>query len=185
MYDLNELKEFKHLMLDIETMADESYASILSIGALEFDIDTGETGREFHVDIDLQSCLDIGLIMNGSTVLWWMQQNEEARNEITSKERIHILEALQMFSDFCNKDYEVWGRSPRFDCGILINAYNKAKMDIPWNVKKERCVRTLEFFYPEIKYNFPRIGVKHSPLDDCYHQVGYCTAIWKQLKQTK
>ncbi len=36
---------FGHLMLDIETMGTESFSSIVSIGALEFDIETGKTGK--------------------------------------------------------------------------------------------------------------------------------------------
>ena len=174
--------KYKHLMLDIETMGSESYSSILSIGALEFDINTGETGREFYVNVDLQSCLDLGLIMNASTVLWWMQQNEQAREEITSKRRIHILDALQKFSEFCDKEYQIWGNSARFDCGILQNAYNKAKTPIPWDFRKERCVRTLVSFMPEIKENYTRTGTEHNALDDCYFQVGYCSAIWNQLQ---
>lgn len=37
---------FHHLMLDIETMGNESFSSIVSIGALEFNIETGELGKE-------------------------------------------------------------------------------------------------------------------------------------------
>jgi hypothetical protein len=55
---------FGHLMLDIETMGNESFSSIVSIGALEFDIETGKTGREFYVNVDLQSCMDLGLIVD-------------------------------------------------------------------------------------------------------------------------
>lgn len=51
----------KHIMLDIETMGNQSYSSILSIGAVKFDLNTGETGDEFYTTIDLKSCLDLGL----------------------------------------------------------------------------------------------------------------------------
>ncbi len=50
---------FGHLMLDIETMGNESFSSIVSIGALEFNIETGKTGKEFYVNVDLQSCMDL------------------------------------------------------------------------------------------------------------------------------
>ena len=32
--------------------------------AVEFDINTGKTGKDFYVDIDLQSCFDLGLKIN-------------------------------------------------------------------------------------------------------------------------
>jgi exodeoxyribonuclease VIII len=176
-------KKFKHLMLDLETMGNESFSSIVSIGALEFDIDSGETGKEFYINVDLQSCLDLGLVINASTVMWWLKQNEQARKDLTEKKGIHIIQALINFSNFCNKDYEVWGNSARFDCGILQNAYNKAKMDIPWDFRKERCLRTLTSFKPEIKNAFTNIGTAHNALSDCYFQVGYCVAIWNLLKK--
>jgi DNA polymerase III epsilon subunit-like protein len=71
-------KKYNHVMVDIETMGNESYSSIVSIGALEFDLETGETGREFYVNVDLQSCIDVGLILNASTVMWWMSQDKKS-----------------------------------------------------------------------------------------------------------
>jgi DNA polymerase III epsilon subunit-like protein len=168
-------------MLDIETMGNESYSSIISIGALEFDIETGEHGKEFYINVDLQSCMDIGLIVNASTIMWWMNQNEQARQDLTGRESINILDALGEFSKFCNKDYEIWGNSARFDCGILQNAYNKAGIPIPWDFRKERCVRTLVSFNPEIKRKYPPNEVEHNALSDCYYQVGYCSDIWRSL----
>jgi len=175
------MDKFKHLMLDIETMGNTSYSSILGIGAVEFDINTGETGEEFEVNIDLESNFSIGLMADASTIMWWMQKSQEARDMLTKKETITINEALIKFSDFCSKDYQVWGNSARFDCGILQNAYNKIHLPIPWDFRKERCVRTLVSFAPEIKENYPSVGVSHNAIDDCKFQVGYCTEIWKTL----
>lgn len=117
-YEVNKLRDFDvsnetplfgHLMLDIETMGNESFSSIISIGALEFDIETGKTGKEFTVNVDLQSCIDLGLILTASTVMWWLQQNEQARKDLVEKTALPIQKALLEFSEFCNKDYEIWG----------------------------------------------------------------------------
>lgn len=174
---------FKHLMLDIETLGNESFSSILSIGALEFDIETGKTGKEFYVNVDLQSCMDLGLIVKASTILWWMEQNEQARQDLVKAVKFPIKEALEKFSSFCNMDYEIWGNSCRFDCGILQNAYNKLGIPIPWDFRKERCVRTLISFNPEIKDKYPVTHTLHNALSDCYYQVGYCSEIWNSLKK--
>lgn len=176
------MQQFKNLMLDIETFGNQAYSSILSIGAVEFDLISGDRGREFYVNIDLQSCLDLGLIINGSTLLWWMKQGEIAKAELMNPQKVLIIDALEMFKDFCNKDYYVWSRSPRFDCGILQNAYNKAKIDIPWDFRKERCVRTLESFAPEIKAKFDSKLNTHNPLDDCKYQISYCFEIFKAIQ---
>lgn len=167
-------------MLDLETMGDKSYSSIVSIAAVEFDINTGDVGNYFFVKVDLQSCIDLGLNVTASTIQWWMQQSSEARENLV-KDTIPIKEALLKFSDFCDYDDEIWGNSARFDLGILQNAYDKAKIPIPWNFRKERCLRTLVSFYPEIKKNWVFQGICHNALDDCYNQIGYCSTIWNKL----
>ena len=95
---------FGHLMLDIETMGNESFSSIVSIGALEFDIETGKTGKEFYVNVDLQSCMDLGLIVNASTVMWWLNQNEQARKDLTDRTVLPIQKALLFLGILEKKD---------------------------------------------------------------------------------
>jgi hypothetical protein len=177
-------KKFEHLMLDIETMGSESYSAIVSIAAVEFDIETGETGQTFKQNIFLDSCLKAGLNVDGNTIMWWMSQSDEARNSLVGIGISNLESALKSFSEFFHWDYCVWGNSARFDCGILQNAYNKVGKKIPWDFRKERCVRTLVSFNPELKASIERDGVAHDALDDCLYQIKYCTAIWNSLKRT-
>ena len=177
------MSKFKHIMVDIETMGNSSGSAIISIGAIKFNIDTGETGEEFYKVVDLQSCLDLGLTMDAPTVLWWMQQSEEARKDFTLK-GVSIQKALEDFSKFFDKDsYEVWGNSARFDLGILNDAYNKLGKDIPWKYYNERCVRTLVSFNFSIKKDYPVPVDAHNALADCHYQIGYCSKIWNSLKK--
>ena len=46
-------KKFGHLMVDIETMGNQSNSAIVSIGAVEFNMATGETGKEFYTNVSL------------------------------------------------------------------------------------------------------------------------------------
>ena len=180
-------RKFGHLMLDIETMGNESYSSIISIAAVEFDINTGETGRTFYNKVSLQSCLDLGLKVNGDTILWWMEQSDEARKEIYNESQtVHVVKALSDLREFIvGNNYQIWGNSARFDCGILQNAYEKAGIFLPWDFRNERCVRTLLSFAPEIKKNYQRKGTAHNALDDCFYQVEYCTGIWNKLNHSQ
>lgn len=173
------------LMLDIETMGTKSYSAILSIGAVEFNIETGETGKEFYHNVDLQSCIDLGLKIDGDTVMWWMKQSKEAQESLL-KNREPIIEVLKKFADFIgDKNYEVWGNSASFDCGLLKNAYYKANLEAPWKYYNERCVRTLSSFAPGIKYNYPKPEIAHNAIEDCKYQIGYCSKIWRVLKSSK
>jgi len=177
--------KFNHLMVDIETMGNMSYSAILSIGAIEFDLVSGKTGRTFYHTIDLQSCFDIGLIVNADTIKWWIGQNDKAKIDLLcDKEALPIKKVLESFSSWFGvelKNYEIWGNSARFDLGILQNAYNKLNMLIPWDFRKERCVRTLVSFAPDIKENHKFNGTYHNPLDDCLNQIQYCSKIWKKI----
>lgn len=174
---------FPDLMLDLETMGTDSYSAIVSIGAVEFDINTGETGKEYYKNIDLQSCLDLGLKANAATILWWMKQSEEARKSLIQNPKISINRALYEFSQFCSLDHYIWGNSARYDCGILADAYNQSALEIPWNYTKERCVRTLVSFNPKIKSEMQFKGIKHNPIDDCKFQIEYCSKTWASLSR--
>ena len=172
-------------MVDLETMGDVSNSTIVSIGAVEFDINTGEIGRQFYCRVDLQSCLDLGLIVNGKTIYWWLKQNETARLEI-SKGGDNIITALAKLSNFfnnidCNYDFQIWSNGVRFDISLLSDAYSKAKLSIPWDFHNERDVRTLISFAPKIKEHYPFTGIKHNALHDCIYQIAYCSAIWQKL----
>lgn len=175
----------KHIMIDIETMGNSSNSAIVSIGAVKFDLNTGETGETFYRFVDLQSCLNIGLTVKGSTIMWWLQQSEEARKELYNNKGESIDVVLKDFSEFCTTDYEVWGNSPRFDLGILHDAYTKLGLPISWDFRKERDVRTLVSFLPDVKTYFVYKGVSHNALSDCYNQIEYCKIIWNTLNNKK
>ena len=176
--------EYTDVMLDIETMSDRSNAALVSMAAVEFNLATGETGREFYKVIDLQSCLDAGLTVNAGTIYWWLQKSDEARKRICENGE-HIQKVLVDFNRWmqdCVDKARIWGNAARFDIGILEDAYKACYFDIPWYFRSEMDVRTLVSFAPEIKANMLLDGIHHNPIDDCKHQIKYCTATWKKLK---
>jgi len=173
---------FNDIMIDIETMGNGSNSAIVSIGAVKFDMTSGETGDTFYQKVDLQSCIDIGLTVKASTIMWWLDQNEEARKELTKGEHVSITYALNLFSDYCNTKNLIWGNSPRFDLGIMHDAYRAIKKEIPWNFRNERDVRTLVGFEPDIKQNYVYKGYAHNALDDCYNQIEYCNLTYKKIR---
>lgn len=174
-----------HLMVDIETLGTGSNSVICSIAAVEFDLVTGQTGRIFQRYISIQSCLDAGLSVDGSTIEWWMQQSNEARlllsTGLTTIE-VAIRDFWCFFQNLGAEDLKVWGNGSRFDLGIIADGFRAVAMLTPWKHSNERDVRTLVSFAPEIKNNMPFEGTKHTPKDDCLYQIKYCSAIFKKLK---
>jgi hypothetical protein len=175
------MKEFKHLMLDIETLGTKSNSVVLNITAVAFDIETGDTGATFNQNISIESSLLAGLKVDAGTLKFWLQQDKEALKHSLVEPQT-LTDVLYEFSAFCNKNYQVWGRSPRFDWGLVQNLYNNQNLEIPWDFRKERDVRTLEALRPEIKANTTREGLEHTGIGDCIHQIKYCVAIWNDLK---
>lgn len=170
-----------NIMIDIETLGTESFSLILSLAAVEFDIETGKIGREFYKKIELQSALDVGLKIDTETLTWWMQQKPEALQEMF-KDAEPITKVLNSFRDWiAGPDVILWGNSARFDLGLLQNAFNAINCKIPWNWYNERCVRTLSSLYPNIKKGLTFEGEKHNALHDCYHQIKYCNLIYKSV----
>lgn len=70
-----------HLMIDLETMGNKPSAPIVSIGAVIFDPSTGEFGPDFYRVVSLKSSVDGGAVPDADTIMWWMQQSEEARHQ--------------------------------------------------------------------------------------------------------
>lgn len=170
-----------HIMVDIETMGDIPGSAIVAIAAVEFNLETGETGRRFYERLDLQSCLDKGLFVTGHTVNWWLLQDAESRVEIT-KEGLPLGEALHKFRLFVQDigAAEIWAKGS--DLPVLKVAYHKLNKEVPWIFRLEQEVRTIFRNNPEVAKNVEFIGVKHNPIDDCLHQIRQCVAIQKTIK---
>lgn len=188
----------KHIMLDIETLGDESNSVITSIGAVQFDIETGETNKIFHEYISAASCMEQGLKMNPSTIMWWLKQTDEARAMLVEGDEkgLNLVNALSRFASWLRtmgtpaEKLYVWGRGPRFDMGILADAYRATNLPIPWNTRNELCVRTMEFLYPNIKketkpvdtgHGSEGMGLHNATLD-CKFQIAYVCKIFSACK---
>lgn len=169
----------ENVMTDLETMSTDSYGAIAAIGAVDFCPIKG-IKREFYEIVDLQSCIDKRLIVDGSTIRWWMKQSDEARSSLTDTKPISLQEALDRFSKFLVKDknYQIWGNGSDFDNVILSNAYKRLKMEVPWPFWMNRCFRTIKSSYPKIEID--NIGTHHDALDDATWQAEYLIALVKK-----
>lgn len=170
------------LMVDCETLGTKSNSMILSIGAVMFDIETGETSEQFRVDVSPSNTY--GLNIDASTVIWWLNQSKEAQNDLINHGNISVKlpDALDKFAAFIeiHAPDGIWGNGVRFDLGLLENAYNILGFKAPWPYWTERDVRTLVAFAPDIKNNMVN-DLPHSPIHDCIYQIKYCSAIYQSI----
>jgi hypothetical protein len=165
------------VMLDLETMGNGPNAAIVAVGAIEFDIDTDILGRSFYMAITLESAVADGGVIDASTVMWWLQQSDEARKDICGA-GLPIREVLAEFSGWLaaiNEDVKVWGNGAAFDNVILAQAYRRAGMPVPWPHWNDRCYRTMKALRPGIKME--RTGTHHNALADATSQARHLRAI--------
>lgn len=173
-------------MLDIESLGTAPGSAILSISAVKF-ADDGSLGKEFDVSIYLDSCIEAGLKIDASTIIWWMRQSSEARDILTDdRVRCDIRIALEGFSNWYHKNMKegnkIFAKDPDFDCSLLEEAYRKLRLHCPFNYRSKIAVRTLSALRPEFEKNEEFTGTKHNGIDDCKHQIKYVSKIIQDLK---
>lgn len=169
----------KNVMLDLETMGNNSNSAIIAIGAVSFDY--RGIGSEFYEQINLASSMAHGMSIDASTVIWWMQQKDEARKKFFDNESAQSLEkALKKFSKWYQGG-EVWGCGAAFDNVILSNAYKNSSIEKPWAFWNDRCYRTIRDMNPDV--SFERIGTHHNALDDAKSQAFHLIKIIEKNKK--
>ena len=171
------------VMLDLETVGNGKNSAIVSIGAVPFNANGIIEGNDFYREINLQSCFDEGLQADGSTIAWWMQQSEEARQVFDNNDKAeHLLIVLDDLRNWMSKLQvkEVWGCGSDFDNAILSNAYRKVGIAEPWKFWNNRCYRTLKSLFPGVKID--REGtVHHNALGDAEAQTKHLLKIMKVI----
>ncbi len=165
------------IMLDLETLGTAPGSVILSIGAVKFN----ENGvyDDFHIGINIQSCLDAGLTISGDTLMWWMDpERNDARAQWVdpSFDKFVLPSALHQFSNWVftpHSEIEMWGNGASFDNSILGAAYDKIGLQAPWKRDfANRCYRTMKSMYPQIRMP-KREGTHHNAVDDATSQVNH------------
>lgn len=172
----------KHVMVDLETLGTTADAVILSMGAVRFDLDSGEIDDEgFYASISVESNLDYKRRISESTLLWWFGQSAQAQ-KVFYEPKDTLQTALLNFSDWLgDSDSFMWSNGADFDLPMLAHAYTQHVIDIPWKFYNSRCVRTYKALPQAANVKVPRAGTHHNALHDAMHQVQLVQAIQRAL----
>lgn len=166
------------LMLDIETLGKSNLAAITQIGAVAFNVEQGVIDQ-FHIRVDPETSVAAGMMVDVSTVLWWLKQSDAARAEFDKGPQVSLQAALKGLSEFCskhlNEDSGVWGNGVAFDNVILGNAYKLCNIEQPWKFWQDRCYRTIKGLLKSIPVD--DYGVAHNGLDDAIKQANHLIKI--------
>ena len=161
-------------MLDLETLSTRPNAVILVIAAIKFNRNNKEEkiDREyFYTRIKIDSCLEVGCIIEDETVEWWNKQDEKIRYEsLENPDRITLKEALEKFSEWYGNCTYIWGNGSSFDCTILNESFKRCKIQTPWKYYNERDLRTIMDIGKVYSNQLPQ-NEKHNAIFDCYRQI--------------
>lgn len=191
------MKQIIDVMLDLETLGLGNSPVISQISAVVFDIRTGECFEEFNVKVSPQSCVALGLNIDAGTVEWWLKQDQAVLNNVIVKsitEGSDIKKTLQAFSTFLElskkaheaKELRLWGNGTLADNKWIESAFDLAKLPKPFKYWEHSDVRTLvdlgrRITGQDVKKEITFIGEKHNAIDDCKHQIKYCSEIYSKL----
>jgi len=166
----------KHVMLDLETLGTVPNSAVISIGAVQFDLN-GEMGKTFHSNITAASCREIGLIEDPATHQWWAKQSKEAQDRIMA-DRKPVNEVVSRFGSWflgCGAEF-VWGNGATFDVVLWECVCRRLGVSPPWKFWNVRDMRTVIHMFDLDVRTMGRAGVHHDALDDAKFQVACIAA---------
>ena len=188
-----------NLMLDLETMGTAPNTVTLSLGAVAFNRE-GIIAKELF-EFDIEEQFHLGREASGSTLKWWMKQDNEARKVFEDNDfKIKVSQFFTGFESLIDMSLGVvkesrgelkpWGNGANFDTVIIEDLYRrhheKRENAIPWKFWNVWCFRTFNNM-TKCKDLVPRKqtqGVKHNALDDAIYQTNCVLAFYNKGKKT-
>ena len=192
------------MMFDLETLDVKSSALVLSVGAVIFETLPAETGNyyvirdRFYRVLDMERQFMIGRTVSQATLLWWMQQCQDARDEAFAPVRHNVYRVMDELQDFVDahdvttRDFSTvkidtppvetvqkinkfWASPVSFDFGIWDSLADDMSHSTPWRYNNVFDVRTVvnEASYPAKNHRLTRkvSGLAHMPVYDCEWQI--------------
>lgn len=171
-------------MVDCETLSTHTNATLLSIGACCFDIETGEVFSKFYQPVIRYNQ---NRHIKPETEKWWQKQSDAARQAaFDDPDAVTLRAALRFFSAWVDgvRGEFLWSFGATADITWLTSAYEDVGLPFPFLYRNLRCMRTL--------VNLPgaipppeRTGIEHHALDDALHQANWVSLQWANLLTDK
>jgi hypothetical protein len=150
----------KVAVVDIETLAIETNAVILSCGICIVDITKTEPFKDIvlngiNIYFDQTTQKEKGRTASKSTLEWWEKQGEKAKDCIDNDNKIQIRDFYGVFDKFCTdvglgdspyhtdrKKLRWFARGPHFDIAKLESMFSDFNVTPPWKYYNVRDIRT-------------------------------------------
>ena len=172
--------KIKNAMIDLETLATNPNAVVLTIGAVKFNPFTDEITDKLHLKLDVDSQVEKGRTVCDDTLAWWGRQDKEVRETAFTTNRIDVSKALNSLNEWSKDTIRVWCQGPSFDFPILDSLYKQYDINKPWDWWFQRDARTVtslvnEDLKEKIQFN------AHDAVEDCIKQAKCVQYVFKKL----
>lgn len=128
-------KHLNGIMVDVATIAKSADSGIMSIGAVQFDVDENKIFNEFKVNLNFRDGIKrFGLAKDKETIEWWSSRNPKELNQMTN-DAVPYDEGIETFIDWVHsiKPKMVWTRGGHFDIPIIVTSIQRAtNRSAPW-----------------------------------------------------
>lgn len=169
------------IMLDLEWMGKPPNAAIIAIGAVAICRESLSVLGSISLQVSLESSMKAGCKVDADTILWWMQQSDEARRVFMDNDSalklstalIHLNDFIKLHEYGSAKVYrpltKVWGYGANADNAVIDFAYKASSINKPWGFRADKCFRTrMDDFSQDIWVDF---GTAHNAHDDAMAQA--------------
>ena len=177
------------VMVDIETLGLSVDAPVLSLGAVFWNVESGETLNTFYEKISLGSNLRNNKKIEESTLLFWLDQPREVFKDLLkgTEDLYATLHAFKEWYSYLNTDvrHYVWANGPSFDIAILEANYRYFGIEVPWPYNYVRDCRTLYHLAGLDPKSIAQEGTQHNALSDAKFQAKCVTQAYLDLASKK
>lgn len=166
----------KQMMIDIETLDTENTAVVVQVGWVIFTDDY--LGKPTEMVMDIQEQIDLGRTISASTLRFWMEQPDIARQKVFCNDNTFCVEdlATRLRTVIGTTQIEgVWAHGPHFDIAILKDLLGDDIM----HYRSPRDTRTMAMLAPHAEQPAPI--TKHSAGDDAYAQAKWMQNVWQEI----
>lgn len=163
-----------HMMIDIETLDTTNTAVVIQVGWCLFN--ATQISKPTEVVMDIQEQIDLGRTISASTLRWWMEQPDIARQKVFCNEDLKDLDYLgtRLRTVIAENEIEhVWSHGPHFDMAILKDLLG----DTVFHYRSPRDTRTIALLAPDATKPAPI--TKHDAGDDAYAQAQWMQNVWQ------
>jgi hypothetical protein len=170
----------EHSSIDIETLSLENNSVVLSIGIHSFSLNSAFTDS-YYCSLNIDEQLKKNRHISGSTLSWWMEQSDQAKEVFSNNGNVPIktkLNEIVKFVDYYQSKY-TWTNGPEFDSTILKSLFTDFDVKYPFSYKYSFDFRTIKHVGENIfhiKYE-PDKEIAHNALNDSIMQAKYIKKI--------